>query len=128
MRNEFTFPRAAAALILSVLTAFAASGCVITSPSRQELRMDGYVGGQAADMLRDRGVPAKSYEREGGGRVYVWQECRLVYDWHGEQWPHFCETKAYVNRDGVVEFWNWRGNECPLRGVESGCDPPLWFW
>lgn len=120
--------RAVAVLVLCALAASTVSGCAITAPSRQELRMDSYVGGQAAEMIRDRGIPVKSYEREGGGMVYVWQECRLVYDRNGEQWPHFCETKAYVNPDGTVERWNWRGNECPLLGVESGCDLPLWFW
>ena len=90
--------------------------------------MDGYVGGPAGDMVQGRGVPTKSYQREGGGWVYLWRECRLVYDWHGRQWPKWCETRADVGPDGIVKHWSWRGNECPLWGVESGCDPSFWWY
>ena len=119
----------AAHKVCMVLLLLALAGCAV-QPNREALRMDGYVGGRADDMVRDKGVPTKTLQREGGGQVYVWRNCRLVYDWYGEQWPRYCETKAVVDAEGIVRGWSWRGNECPTRGVDSGCEtlPLNWPW
>ena len=99
----------------------------LSGPSREQARLDAYVGGPASELVQDRGTPWKSRKRYDGGWVYLWRECRMEYDWHGRQWPRFCETRADVGPDGTVEKWRWHGNECPLRGVESGCDPSYWW-
>lgn len=108
--------------------AFIACGaCAPLGPSREELRFNSYVGGSASAMVRDKGTPWRTLPRDGGGRRYIWRECRMVFDRNGNQHPRFCETRADVAPDGTLQNWRWHGNECPLRGVESGCDPAFWW-
>ncbi|MCC8194536.1 MAG: hypothetical protein LIP28_07825, partial [Deltaproteobacteria bacterium] len=95
---------------------FVLSGCLPTAHTRRAQQLDGYVGGEVVALMGDMGTPAASRRRADNGWVYVWRGCRLEYDWNGRQWPRYCEIRAWASADGIVERWDWWGNECPLEG------------
>ena len=102
-------------------------GCLPTAHTRMVEQMDGYVGGDFTAMSGALGTPVISSERSGNGRFYAWRDCRLVFDHRGEQYSRYCEIRAWVNDNNIVERWSWWGNECPLEGVPSGCHGLFWW-
>jgi len=102
-------------------------GCLPTTQTRMAEQLDGYVGGGYTDLAATLGTPELSGKTAGNGRVYVWRGCRVVFDFNGADQSRYCEIKAWVDENGIVERWNWWGNECPLNGVPSGCHGLLWW-
>ena len=124
MRRHVLFLAALCSLFGLLLLA----GCATHSSSRAALKMDAYVGGDASAVVRDLGAPTVSTRTADGGWIYRWRECRIDMDWRGRDYSRYCETSVWADGDGTVRRWRWWGNECPLMGVDSGCDPNFWFW
>ena len=105
----------------------ALGGCLPTARTRTAEQLDGYVGGGYTALAATLGTPTLSGETRGNGWVYTWRDCRVVFDIRGVDESRYCEIRAWVDENGIVERWDWWGNECPLEGVASGCHGLLWW-
>ena len=115
-------------LPLAFLALIVLGGCITRYSSRAEQQLNAYVGQNASAVIQAMGAPAVSQRSEDGGWVYRWRGCYIDMGWHGRDWPRYCETTVRADGEGIVRHWSWRGNECPLMGVDSGCDPNFWFY
>ncbi len=114
--------------LVVILLAGLLTGCVDQLAARQA-RFAQFVGHSEADLVRQMGVPNRTYETEGvkflafvEGRVELLQPLPAYpygppyWAWYGGGWPPqvvnlTCET-TFAVAQGVVQSFTMRGNAC----------------